>query len=180
MALDATTGGASADSYLTVADADAFAAVTLHTAGWDSATDDDKAAALQQATRQIDLFVAWCGEVATDGQALAWPRRNMPDPLRPGAYIGAGIIPDRLKAAVFNYTRGIIATDTVAPTTAGAAGGAVKKLKAGDVEVEYSEGVTATASRSVPDVVLWMLPAAWICAERQPRAGWRQLPVVRG
>lgn len=78
MALDATVAGATANSYLTVAAADALAAADLgrQAAGWLAALTATKEAALQRATREIDgnfpisgLWVRYDAD-----QALLFPR----------------------------------------------------------------------------------------------------------
>lgn len=80
MALDATVAGASANSYLTVAAADALATADLgrQSALWlDAATTDAvKEAALQRATREIDGHFPTTGMwVRYDAdQALLYPR----------------------------------------------------------------------------------------------------------
>jgi hypothetical protein len=76
MALDSTVAGASANSYLAVADADAFAADDLgpEATFWVAASSGDKEKALKRATREIDAYLrsGWVPYVAT--QALLFPR----------------------------------------------------------------------------------------------------------
>ena len=59
MAIDATIAGASANSYLTVAAADALAASELgrDMKAWTAATTDEKEAALVRATEEVDAEV---------------------------------------------------------------------------------------------------------------------------
>ena len=71
--LVSTVGGASSNSYLSVADGDAIADYRLGTLTWSSATTDDKARALIQATANLDQL-GWIGSRASETQALAWPR----------------------------------------------------------------------------------------------------------
>ena len=169
MALDATVGGASSDSYLSLTDAEAIAAGTLHTDDWDAADDDDKEAALATATRLLDWMIYWCGAVASRTQALAWPRTGMADPLRSDATVPSDILPAQLLQATFAYARAILQVDVLRPTTAGAEGGAIKSVKAGDLGVTYTEGHEASVTRVVPPVVLLLLPESWIEGERQSR-----------
>jgi hypothetical protein len=76
MALDATVAGASANSYLTVAAADAFAASDLgrNAKDWLAATSEDKEAALIRASEEIDGTVGRVESYAVLGQALLFPR----------------------------------------------------------------------------------------------------------
>jgi len=69
----ATAGAADANSYLTVAAADALADLYLGTLSWSSATTDNKGRALIMATRYLDEL-SYIGTKATSTQALLWPR----------------------------------------------------------------------------------------------------------
>lgn len=77
MAFDATIGGAAANSYVTVEEANDYFALSLHAAEWPqtSAGADllKKQAALVSATRLLDAE-QWVGSKATSAQALRWPR----------------------------------------------------------------------------------------------------------
>lgn len=78
MTLDATVAGATANSYLTVAAADALAAADLgrQATAWTAATTDQKERALKRATREIDQHFPTTGLwVRYDAdQALLYPR----------------------------------------------------------------------------------------------------------
>ena len=78
MAIDATVGGASADSYLTVAAADALAATDFGPEAdkWLEATTttDDRERALKRATREIDGYVRPGWPRYDTSQALRFPR----------------------------------------------------------------------------------------------------------
>lgn len=80
MALDATVGGASANSYLTLAAANALFAARVGSSTWSAATDEEKSAALQQATRELDLDIT-AGCKADSAQRLAFPRADQDEPL---------------------------------------------------------------------------------------------------
>ena len=54
MAIDATVGGASSNSYVTLAEATAYFGERLYASAWDSATDADKEKALLQACRGLE------------------------------------------------------------------------------------------------------------------------------
>lgn len=75
MALDATVAGESANSYLTVADADSLNAERLgpQASTWAAAVNADKEKALIQATVDIDARVN-VGVAYDDDQALRFPR----------------------------------------------------------------------------------------------------------
>lgn len=101
MALDATVGGASADSYIDVATADAFAASDLGTfaTDWAAATTDVKERALKKATRQIDSFIVGTELVRWDNdQALLFPRSE-------DVLVSTPFIPTKLKIAVYEQAK---------------------------------------------------------------------------
>lgn len=112
--LDATVGGASANSFSTVTEADDYLMTRrLHADAWFQASSqshilrhyDDteetiepnqKAAALMWATAVLDRL-NWCGTRAATTQALSWPRSTAYD--RYGVLIASTVIPDELKWA---------------------------------------------------------------------------------
>ena len=72
ISIDATVGGASANSYLTLSDANAIIDGLVQDddiAAWASATDDQKNRALYTATQRIDRE-RFLGARATDTQSL--------------------------------------------------------------------------------------------------------------
>ena len=69
----ATAGNASANSYITVAEADTYFDERLNVSSWTSAGTDDKERALIAATRRIDQE-QYEGEKVASGQSLKWPR----------------------------------------------------------------------------------------------------------
>lgn len=78
MALDVTVGGPAADAYVSIAEADAFAASDLgrFAKAWTEATSEQKEAALRRATTEVD---AYSGVTDVDAyyygtQRLAFPR----------------------------------------------------------------------------------------------------------
>ena len=84
--IDATVGDASANSYLTLADAQAIVDGMVEDAdvtAWASATDDQKNRALYTATQRLDRE-RFIGARATNTQALQWPRTGV---RRPDTYV---------------------------------------------------------------------------------------------
>lgn len=76
MPLDSTPGGASADSYCSVADADAYFGARLNTAAWDAADVATKEKALKAATARLEQE-AYAGWRSGPPQRLAWPRHGI-------------------------------------------------------------------------------------------------------
>ena len=80
--IDATAGGASANSYLTLSDAQDIVDGMVEDAdvtAWASATTDQKNRALYTATQRLDRE-RFLGARATDTQALQWPRTGVRKP----------------------------------------------------------------------------------------------------
>lgn len=68
------------NSYLSLADAEAYFAARLRATAWASASDADKETALLQACRAIESLVPnWEGAPTVTGQALQWPRMEVPN-----------------------------------------------------------------------------------------------------
>lgn len=92
MALDATPGGANAESYLTVADADTLAA-SLGFNGWASKTTTIKEQALRRASSELDVHRFHDPEPWSSGQRRAFPRSKdsgtIPEPVKWAALMQA-------------------------------------------------------------------------------------------
>ena len=157
MALDATVGGASANSYLSIADATARADMLVHSENWDAADMTTRGTALQLATKLLDLLIVWSGIPTTEEQALAWPRMDVKDPLRPSMDIPANAIPGPVLDATLAYARELLAMDVIGSSDV--KGGAVKSLKIDGLTLGYTEGVSS--AKSLPDSVTVWLPTEW-------------------
>jgi hypothetical protein len=95
--LVATSGSASANSFITVEDADTYMELRLNSDAWTG--DDDKAKALVEATREISVMEFY-GERTDTTQALSFPREFLPNPDSPNAdYYTNTEIPQRVKDA---------------------------------------------------------------------------------
>lgn len=77
--MDATVGGASSNSYITQANADAYFVNRLYSDSYDDATSGNKDAALIWATALLDTLCDWEGGIVTETQALAFPRNGIVD-----------------------------------------------------------------------------------------------------
>jgi hypothetical protein len=71
--IDATVGGASANCYITRANAQTYFNGRLDVAAWDGASDADKDRALIMATVRLEQE-EWRGSKVDVAQALKWPR----------------------------------------------------------------------------------------------------------
>jgi hypothetical protein len=69
-----------ANSYISVADADAYLACQRYNTEWLSATPDQQVQAVVTATRAIDANMVFNGYVVSTDQSLRWPRIYCPNP----------------------------------------------------------------------------------------------------
>ncbi len=95
------TGLANAESYGSVADADAYFAARGSPTTWTALLEPAKEQWLRQGTEFMDLEFGsrWKGRRVTQDQALDWPRWNVTD--RDGFTIGSDTVPIQLARATF-------------------------------------------------------------------------------
>ena len=105
MAIVATISGASSNSYVTMAEAEAHFAARLHSTAWDTANASDREKALLQACRQIEAcrlrvdrrsWVVYSPSILSpviEDQALAFPR------FRDVTGAGVYFVPESVKQA---------------------------------------------------------------------------------
>ena len=74
--LDATIGGPNANSYVTLAQANAYFDNSPYSQDWKNHSDAFKEAALIQATQYLDAL-AWAGSCCASTQRLQWPRKGI-------------------------------------------------------------------------------------------------------
>ena len=110
--LVATAGATNANSYCTVAQADAYHDTHLYATTWTDADDDQKTIGLIWATRLLDQHIAWSGNKYTAAQALRWPRSGVYDP--DGYVFPVDEIPTFLKNATAELARHLIKEDRTA------------------------------------------------------------------
>lgn len=106
--IDATVGGASSNSYITLAEANQYADDRAYNADWVSASDDDKTKALFSATERIDQFL-FQGNKADQDNALQFPRYGIED--RDGWYVPGTEIPRDIKRAQFELALALLGKD---------------------------------------------------------------------
>ncbi len=74
--IDATAGGATANSYVTLADAEGYFAARLGTEPWTTADAATRESALRMATRALERL-RWPGLRQNAMQTLSWPRTGV-------------------------------------------------------------------------------------------------------
>lgn len=144
--IDATVSGSTANSYVSIADADAYHDDHLYGTDWSDSDADTKCRALVMATRLLDYWFDWDGSVADLNQSLQWPREGV---IGPKAIEEASdAIPQRIADATAEWARQLIASDRTADSTAEAQG--LKHIQAGPVALTFQ---SATA-KPIPDAVM--------------------------
>jgi hypothetical protein len=181
MALDTTVGGANADSYASLVEADAYVANNRPTGDSDPWVDLEEAqreAALRMAAQYLDAAFPWTGSAVDAVQAMCWPRSGMLS--RNGFAIATTTIPNELKKAQCEYARQLSAEDPTESDSAKAAN--LESVKAGSVELSFQPWKTegqqtsvelmnasiqlkspefAYLTKAVPDSVRMLIPSSW-------------------
>jgi len=172
--IDATIKGANANSYVTLAEADAYFETVPSSTQWDNKQDDKKNRALISATRWIDTLVYY-GDRCDESQALKFPRTNYQVD---GVELACTLIPQNIKYAQFELANAL-ANDTDAITGSTGTDGNFEEVKLGDIQVKYNTKSQGTGSvNNVFDVYPWL--QSYLGAYVLGGAGSFQLRVVRG
>jgi len=150
--IDATLSGASSNSYVTLAAADAYFETTPESSTWTDKTEDQKNRALISATRWIDAL-SFYGARCTDTQALKWPREEY---TVDGIDLACTLIPDGIKTATYELARAL-ANDTDAITGTTGTSGIYDAVELGDLKVKYNKSSqTSGVINNVFDVYPWL------------------------
>ena len=105
LTVETGSGIADADSYMSLAEADARSLARGNPTEWSTATDGERNNWLRQAAGAgIDIVYGtrWSGYRRTDTQALDWPRTGASDS-RTGRYVSESTIPAAVKWAQFEF-----------------------------------------------------------------------------
>ena len=135
------TGKADANSYASVADADAYHEGHLYATAWTGASAGTKAAALVMATRLIDAHFQFGGVKAHATQALQWPREDCPDLDANPADVGqrvvlSDLVPKGVLDATCETARALIIEDR----TANPLGEGLKFTGIADLQQSFDKG----------------------------------------
>lgn len=166
MAFDATVGGASANSFLTVEEADAIAIEHPFSAPWVAITGATatarKQALLIAATRAINNL-CYLGTPTAESQALKFPMSGLLS--RTGYALADSVIPLDLKLATFEMALNLLKSSD-APESAtveliNSLG--LERLKAGPVDMSFRDTAELLF---VPASVRSLLVPSWLCPEK--------------
>lgn len=140
-----------ANSYVTVAEADAYLEANIHAwTKWSAQDQATKEALLIWATRYLDQRVEWNG-TPTGNNSLRWPREGVKD--LDGDWIAGDVIPEQLKWATIELAWNLLTTDSTAPTSSAG----LERLKVDVIELEFTKYYTASALPSSVTALLFGL-----------------------
>ena len=173
--ITATPGSATANSYETLAEAQAYFDTRLPLAGWDDA--DDQNVLLIMATRVLNAILmpsktivrmdgtsyyrtrrTWTGLPASATQRLAWPRTGMYD--ANGNAIASTVIPQDLKDAESELAGQLGTSDRTLDNDVVVQG--LTSVRAGSVALTFKDMIE---SHVLPDAVWLLMPASWFTDE---------------
>lgn len=121
------------NSYVDVADADAYFLNRYGYDQWAGQTNEQKEAALISAADYLDSLCNWYGSPVDPAQPMAFPRTPDADPTPAG-----------IKTAQMEIAYGMVLSGSASDT--GSTEDVLTKLKAGDVELEFKGDVNPTSS----------------------------------
>ena len=142
--IDATVGGASANSFATLAEAELYMETRLNASAWGS-DNDLKTRALIEATRELNRL-AYEGIKATAAQALNWPRWYAKDPDSAALqypWFQPSIIPQRMKDACMELAFQFLNMGTTDLAAQDASQGVIRK-KVDVLETEWASPYART------------------------------------
>lgn len=146
MALDATVGGESANSYVSLVEADAYFEDRAFATAWVS--HDYQAQLLITATSLLEWYVKWKGTKTLDTQALHWPAVGA---LRKsGASIDGATIPLEVKVAVMELALSSVSEDRTAENPLAG----IEQVKVASLLIKADNGDSAsTAKKAIPEKI---------------------------
>lgn len=158
MALITETGAglANAESYCTVAFADAYHLGRGREASWVDLDTEVKEQRLRAATDYLVQAYRsrWAGYRMTSTQALDWPRGDVPMKDAPSGYAWPAYYPDDAVPLAVQQACAQLAFTSISGDLAADVGQVVKSKKVGPIEVEYAEGSSPAVRYRSIDMLL--------------------------
>ncbi len=140
--LDATVGGPSSNTYITLAEAEIYFESRLNSANWTAANDATKNQALAHATALLDRE-PFDGVKASSSQNLKFPRSGL---VEDGGAVSTSIVPGCVKAAVCELALVLLGSDIQEHSELSK----FKRLKVDVIDIEANSDI----SNSLPDSVM--------------------------
>lgn len=154
MAITATPGSSTADSYATLAEADAFFASSLYPEVWTSAVDDLQERALKMGTRLLDAYFRWLGIRTYSDQALGFPRTGL---FRDSTVaVDSTTIPVEIRNATIEFAKWLLENNPNTENQTIAQG--ITEIKVSSIQLKFKDVLEA---RVIPDFVKLLIPVEW-------------------
>lgn len=149
--IDATLKGTAANSYVTLAEANAYFETVPHDEHW-TGSDDAKNRVLITATRYLDNF-EYYGERCSTTQALKWPRKEYKVD---GVKIDCTFIPQPVKNATFELAHSLLYKGEALVGTTGTQG-TYEEVELGDLKVKFKDSSqTPGVINNILDIYPWL------------------------
>ena len=149
--IDATLQGTAANSYVTLAEANAYFQTVPHDEHW-TGSDDAKNRVLITATRYLDNF-EYYGERCSTTQALKWPRKEYKVD---GVKIDCTFIPQPVKNATFELAHSLLHKGEALVGTTGTQG-TYEEVELGDLKVKFKDSSqTPGVINNILDIYPWL------------------------
>lgn len=149
--IDATLQGTAANSYVTLAEANAYFETVPHDEHW-TGSDDAKNRVLITATRYLDNF-EYYGERCSTTQALKWPRKEYKVD---GVKIDCTFIPQPVKNATFELAHSLLYKGEALVGTTGTQG-TYEEVELGDLKVKFKDSSqTPGVINNILDIYPWL------------------------
>ena len=149
--IDATLKGTAANSYVTLAEANAYFETVPHDEHW-TGSDDAKNRVLITATRYLDNF-EYYGERCSTTQALKWPRKEYKVD---GVKIDCTFIPQPVKNATFELAHSLLHKGEALVGTTGTQG-TYEEVELGDLKVKFKDSSqTPGVINNILDIYPWL------------------------
>ena len=172
--INATIKSETANSFVTLTEANTYFETVPDSSTWTNKTDDQKNRSLIAATRWIETLVFY-GDRCDESQALKFPRTNYQVD---GVELTCTLIPNNIKYAQYELARAL-ANDTGAITGTTGTEGNFSEVKIGDMQVKYNTDSQGVGSiNNILDVYPWL--QSYLGAYMLGGAGTFQLRAVRG
>lgn len=176
MPLDTTVGGASANSYASLIEAQAY--IDSHYVPstvkslWTAAGAPVQEEVLLRATQLLDRHVSWRGKIFGDVQSLSWPRACASD--RYGRDIESSVIPAFLKEFQIETALWLLQQSGAVPEIGNAE---FDSIRVGSLEIDFNQDGGARRSLLPESVIAALAPMGRYAADSV--GGVKSVPLVR-
>ncbi len=142
------SGLSTAETYITIVDADAYHAARGNPSAWSGASTTTKESCLRAAACYLDAEYKWRGTRKREAQSLAWPRLYVVDD--DNFAISSTVVPERVRRATAELALRHITTSIMPDSNTG--GVVRERSKVGPLETEKEYAGTKSTRADFPIV----------------------------